>query len=47
MRYYKVPSNQGDGDPASADVIFSLACQAAKIEQDREDPVVQIQTEKQ
>ena len=38
---------QGDGDPASAGVIFSLACQAAKIEQDREDPVVQIQTEKQ
>jgi len=37
---------EGDGDPASAGVIFSLACQAAKIEQDREDPVVQIQTEK-
>ena len=37
---------EGDGDPASAGVIFSLASQAGKIEQG-EDPVLQIQTQHQ
>ena len=37
---------QGEGDPASAGVIFNLASQASSLEQG-EEPVLQIQTETQ
>jgi len=38
-------ATEGEGDPASAGLIFSLASQAAKVEQGGVDPVIQIQTE--
>jgi hypothetical protein len=38
---------EGEGDPASAGVIFSLASQAGKIEQGEDPPVLQIQTQHQ
>lgn len=38
---------EGEGDPASAGVIFSLASQAGQIEQGEDPPVLQIQTEHQ
>jgi len=37
-------ATEGEGDPASAGVIFNLASQASSLEQG-EEPVLQIQTE--